>query len=145
MLFEPGAATKDTSDPPEENNGGLIFANDGVRHECGWNVYIPEEFRDSTPQKIRFDYTSVGLAVAGIAKVRFRMIGFNSSGVAVGTLKTVTEDVNILVGTIAFVDLDVSSVVNSNTELLLILMDRDSSVVGDTLAASLLYFGGRSL
>lgn len=143
--LQPGYACGDISSPPVETTNAIEFPNDGVGHGCGWCVFVPEEFRALTSQKVKLLFATRNLGTAGTARFNMQFNGVTEEPhTIVGTL-TQTYTIQIEVGRITELEIDVSSVIGSTGALLAILANRDSSDPLDTLAEDLLYLGGWSL
>lgn len=143
--FEPGSATKEFSNPAGEENGALIFDNDGDEHASSWVVHTPIDFTSKAQHIIKMFFTSRNLAFDGTAKLGVQYLTFDSSGNPASVTVSDTIDVDVVAGKGTYVMLDIGSVINADSDTLLFKISRDSDDAGDTLASALLYLNGRTL
>jgi len=140
--FEPGAAVKSKVAPPLESGSTLEFKNDGIQHTCTWCIYVPKAIR-TTVSKIRLNFATLGLSYAGIARVMTVMYLIPDT-YALPVPVAETTSVELKKNEVSYIDLDISSM-NANTELIYLMLARDSSDPLDNLAASLLFINGRTI
>lgn len=144
LEFEPGAATKDETNPPDENNGSLLFDNDGVERSASWVVHTSNDFIRKSQHVIKMYFTSPNLAFSGTAKLGVEYSTVDSSGNPASVTVYDTLEIEIVAGLGTYIDLNIGSVVNTDSELLMFKISRDSDDAGDTLASALLYLNGRT-
>jgi len=142
--FEPGSALKDATNPPETDNGSLLFAADGIERSAAWVAHTPIDFISRNEHIIRMFFFSGDFAVSGVAKLGVQYYTTNSSGNPASIVVTDVLEVDLDAGLGTYVELDISNVVNSDSRLLFFTISRDSDDSGDTLNTSLLYMDGRT-
>jgi len=143
MEFEPGAATGDAISPPDWDSFVVKFADDGVRHSCGWVVPIPQYYIDRAVKVLRIIFTT-DLAMAGNAIVRARFSSV-ASGAILNPLVEINSSVIVQNAQASYVDINISPVITNTSEWFILEISRDSSDPGDSLAADLTFLNGRTL
>jgi len=142
--FQPGAATKEETNPPIDQGTVLGFPDDGLTRECGWVVPLPTAFISGSSHVLRFIFTTEAAAFSGIARLQFTIITANDLGL-INTTGDIFRNVQLTVGNISYIDIDIGAIMDPTATLLGVTMGRVSGDPLDTLAENLAYVSGRSL
>jgi hypothetical protein len=138
-----GECTLDDTFPAELESYAVEFEGDGALHRCAWHVYVPPLFATQDPLTLRMMFLSVA---SGTAKVDLEFQAMAETSIVTATNSTQIDVVFASPGlSIEIVDLDISSYISATDTHLMIIMERDSSVIGDTLAGDLSFIAGRAV
>jgi len=138
--FMPGASLPDNGSPPVYHPGSFSLPDDGVAHSAAWNILLPAGLYTEL-QTIRMYF---GSSASAAARVRYQIIAADSIfGIVAPVTNTVT--VTTVAGSLAHLDIPLSGVFSATTYAFNLMIERDSSVAGDVLAADLDYVTGRTL
>lgn len=135
-----GAATKDGA---IENGQGLGFPANGINNSGGWNVYVPATLRIADPLPLRFTFIDPGVAGTAIFTVAYNAA--TSTEIVLSGSTTMSVTTTGVASTLCSEDVIITDWVNINTVFLVVALSRDSSVLGDVLAATLYFFNGRTI
>jgi hypothetical protein len=138
--FAPGASLPDNGSPPVYHSGSFSFPDDGAAHSAAWNILLPTGMYADI-QTIRMYFGSSGSAAA---RVRYQIIAADSiAGLVAPVIDTLT--VTTIAGSLVYMDIPLAGVFTATTYAFNLMIERDSSVAGDVLAADLDYIMGRTL
>lgn len=145
MEFLAGAAAKDDTNPPVEDNYSIRFAADGVERTCGWTKYVPAAVNSQSSVTLKMYFLDTGSG-AGVARLDFQWFAVASSGVITDT-GTATQLITVpnVANTVFSVNVDITTWLSSDPELFFMRIARDSSLAGDTFASDLQFSGARTL
>jgi hypothetical protein len=141
--LEAGTAAVSKIAPPLDFDTTLEFKADGVQHTCTWAPYIPKLLR-TTMSKIRLNFATPGLAFNGTSRVSIVLYLIPETYVLGAPIIADTYTIQFHKNTITYLDLDILTM-DANTELVYLMLARDSSDPLDTLASSWLFLNGRSI
>jgi len=143
LEFEGGIAIGTT--PPEQEAATLVFDNDGTERQASWILHTPLDFITKQQHVVRMCFGSRNSAFSGVAQLGVEYGTISIFGSAASIIVTNTIPVPITVGKVTYVDLDISAVINSDSDMLVFRISRDSDDAGDTLASALMYLNGRTV
>lgn len=143
MELMPGNCAPDRNDPSVFAPTFIEFPNDGVLHQCGWTEYIPQSLRGEI-EALRLYFASQNFAVAGTAIINYTLYMVDTSG-AFNVIYNTSANITTVANQLTTLDIPLSGVITSNSEIITLIINRNSSAAGDTLASDLLFFSGRSI
>lgn len=145
LEFLAGAAAKDDTNSPVEDNYSIRFAADGVERSCGWTKYVPSSVNALSSVMLRLYFLDDGSG-AGVAQGSFQWFAVGATG-AIDNSGVNTELITVpnVANTIFTYDIDITAWLSTSPELIFIRMARDSSAAGDTFASALQFSYARTL